>query len=56
MQWLAAVLAVVAMVIFMLAHFNVPRSWITIPLGLTFLTAAWMIQLIWLSGKHFTVN
>lgn len=56
MHWIAALLAAAAILIFMLAHFGVRRTWITIPLGLTFLTLAWMVQLIVQSGHHFSVH
>lgn len=46
MHWIPFVLMLIAAIIFMLAHWNVPRAWVTQPLGLFFLTVGLMAQFI----------
>jgi hypothetical protein len=53
MEIFAALLAVLAIILFA-ADYMKGKSYVS--LGLAVLTAAWMVQLIVLTGSHITVN
>jgi hypothetical protein len=46
MYWIAFVLAALALVIFVAGHFGVQRRWVSTNLGLAFLTAAWVVEIV----------
>jgi len=56
MHWIAAIVATLAVIVFACAYLSVSRKWANTNLGLALLTAAWMIQLILVSGKHLTID
>lgn len=66
MQIFAFILALIAMICFLgAAYFGggatttgpaPARRWHLGWLGLAFLTISWMVQLIWVSGNHISVN
>lgn len=56
MHWIAFIVACLALIVFAAAHLGVNRKWATTNLGLALLTAAWMLQLILVSGKHLTID
>lgn len=47
MNVLALVIAIVAVAVFVAAHFAVPRRWATIAAGLALLTVALIVQFVW---------
>lgn len=56
MHWIALVLAVIAIALFIAAYLAVPRKWAKIELGLVFVVLAWMAQLIILTGSRITID
>ena len=56
MHWIAVVLAIVAIAIFIAAYFALPRKWANTNLGLVFLVLAWMAQLIIQTGSRATLD
>jgi hypothetical protein len=56
-NWLAFVLAVLAVVVFLsTAYVAEPKKWQRVDVGLALLTLAWMAQLILETTHHITVN
>ena len=55
MNVVALILALVAVVVFLAAHYAVPRKWATVPLGLVALTLALVVQFVW-QAHVWTVN
>ena len=53
MNTLSAILALFAFLVFAGAFRG--HKWGTLGLGITLLTSAWMVQLIWTSGPHITL-
>lgn len=56
MQIIAAVLALAAIVLFLVEWYTVAPPRRPLPLGLACLTVAWMVQLIVLSGSHVKID
>ncbi|HET7110178.1 MAG TPA: hypothetical protein VFI41_04860 [Gemmatimonadales bacterium] len=56
MHWIAALLALAAVVCFLVEWYTAAPPRRPLPLGLALLTIAWMVQLIVLTGSHFKVN
>lgn len=55
MHWLAALLALAAIVLFLVEWYSItPRR--PLPLALALLTVAWMVQLIILTGSKLAVD
>lgn len=51
MNVVAVVIALVAVLIFLLAHFGAATKLASIPLGLVFLTVALIVQFVWLDHQ-----
>jgi hypothetical protein len=43
MEWIALIVALAALVVFLATHFGVQRSWATLSLGLALLTTALIV-------------
>lgn len=56
MNWPALILAAVAVVIFVCAYLAVARKWASVALGLAFLTAAWIVELVFVGLHQVTVH
>jgi hypothetical protein len=56
MQIIAAVLALAALVAFLVDWYVGPPARRPLPLGLALLTVAWMVQVIVLSGSHMKID
>jgi hypothetical protein len=56
MQIIAAILALAALVAFLVDWYTVAPPRRPLPLGLALLTIAWMVQLIVLTGSHAKID
>lgn len=56
MQIIALVLALAALTCFLVEWYAGPPPRRPVPLGLAFLTVAWMVQVIVLTGGHVSVK
>lgn len=54
----ALVLAVLAIAVFIVAYLNPqpPRKWASVALGLTFLAAAWIVQLVFVGLHQYAIH